>query len=425
LAHEATRDVLKDLIYTLITILLDSRLNEVEDGQHITRSVNVTIVKIVEKADATNVLSALIKLLHNTVSIETCSPNFLELVMKCLWKMVRMLPSVINDLNLDRIISDTHQFLKAFPTHTWKERSNEMPLRTIKTLLHSLAKLKGNKVLEHLTLIDNSDHSEVESYLRKMLRANPENTGDSVTTNNSHNGQGELDRKSPRRIPSSVHDSLAEIFKKIGSREHTKEGLNDLYDFKVKYPDADIQPFLAKSSQFFQDYIERGLTNIRTERDTLNSSNSTTGSKPVDSKSVTSVSRDLIDGLSDVNSSTSTGNGVSSNIDDSAAEYMERLKVLRARCGFDNKQPDGQLGSRSTSTSSTDSLLGSKPAESTGIAKPSTKIATVHPTRSNPTDRNDMDDDVVSHQLTVEQSTSNLEELKKRLDKIRNASARS
>jgi len=56
LAHEATRDVLKDLIYTLITILLDGRLNELEDGQHVTRSVNVTIVKIVEHADVTNVL---------------------------------------------------------------------------------------------------------------------------------------------------------------------------------------------------------------------------------------------------------------------------------------------------------------------------------------------------------------------------------
>ena len=59
---------------------------------------------------------------------------------------------------------------------------------------------------------------------------------------------------------------LAEIFKKIGSKENTREGLNDLYDFKLKYPDADLEPFLKKSSHFFQNYIERGLRSIGQER---------------------------------------------------------------------------------------------------------------------------------------------------------------
>ena len=44
------------------------------------------------------------------------------------------------------------------------------------------------------------------------------------------------------------------------------QGLNDLYDFKEKYPDADLDPFLKRSSQFFQNYIERGLRNIEIER---------------------------------------------------------------------------------------------------------------------------------------------------------------
>jgi len=35
--------------------------------------------------------------------------------------------------------------------------------------------------------------------------------------------QGDVDRRSPRRISRTVHDSLAEIFKKIGSKENTRE----------------------------------------------------------------------------------------------------------------------------------------------------------------------------------------------------------
>lgn len=35
-----------------------------------------------------------------------------------------------------------------------------------------------------------------------------------------------------------------------------------LYDFKLQYPEADVQPFLDKSHQFFQNFIEQGLREI-------------------------------------------------------------------------------------------------------------------------------------------------------------------
>ena len=57
-----------------------------------------------------------------------------------------MLPDIINDLNLDRILLDLHVFMKAFPSSLWKTRPSDTPLRTVKTLLHTLTKLKGPKV---------------------------------------------------------------------------------------------------------------------------------------------------------------------------------------------------------------------------------------------------------------------------------------
>lgn len=62
--------------------------------------------------------------------------------------MVRMLPNISNELNIDKILLDAHLFMRAFPCHTWKDRPSDQPLRTIKTVLHSLAKQKGNKVIE-------------------------------------------------------------------------------------------------------------------------------------------------------------------------------------------------------------------------------------------------------------------------------------
>ena len=40
----------------------------------------------------------------------------------------------------------------------------------------------------------------------------------------------------------------------------------DLYLFREKYPDASLEPFLKKSSSFFQMYIQRGLQNIENEK---------------------------------------------------------------------------------------------------------------------------------------------------------------
>lgn len=61
---------------------------------------------------------------------------------------------------------------------------------------------------------------------------------------------------------------LTEIFQKIGNKDETKEGLNLLYDFMQQHPEADIEPFLKKSSKFFQDYIRNGLQEIEKSRKT-------------------------------------------------------------------------------------------------------------------------------------------------------------
>ena len=66
--------------------------------------------------------------------------------------MVRMLPTIINDLNLDRVIAEMHTFLNAFPTSTWKSRATDMPLRTIETILYSLSRMKESKVTFQNTL---------------------------------------------------------------------------------------------------------------------------------------------------------------------------------------------------------------------------------------------------------------------------------
>lgn len=57
------------------------------------------------------------------------------------------------------------------------------------------------------------------------------------------------------------------------------QGLAELYEYKKKYSDADIEPFLKNSSQFFQSYVERGLRLIEMEREGKGRIPSSTGTE--------------------------------------------------------------------------------------------------------------------------------------------------
>ena len=47
------------------------------------------------------------------------------------------------------------------------------------------------------------------------------------------------------RFTKSDHEALVEIFKKIGQKDLTKVGLQELYNFKVENPHVDLELFLV------------------------------------------------------------------------------------------------------------------------------------------------------------------------------------
>uniref|UniRef100_A0A669PLL1 Cytoskeleton associated protein 5 n=1 Tax=Phasianus colchicus TaxID=9054 RepID=A0A669PLL1_PHACC len=327
LAREASAGVLKDLMHGLITLMLDSRVEDLEEGEQVIRSVNLLVLRVLEKSDQTNILSALLLLLQDSLLATASSPKFSELVMKCLWRMVRLLPETINSINLDRILLDIHIFMKVFPKEKLKQCKSEFPIRTLKTLLHTLCKLKGPKILDHLTMIENKNESELEAHLCRVMKHSMDQTG-SKADKDTEKGASRIEEKASK---AKVNDILAEIFKKIGSKENTKEGLAELYEYKKKYSDADIEPFLKNSSQFFQSYVERGLRLIETEREGKGRIASSTGISPQVEETCVPVSTHTV--------SSSIGNTNGEEVGPSV--YLERLKILRQRCGLDNaKQED-------------------------------------------------------------------------------------
>ena len=45
------------------------------------------------------------------------------------------------------------------------------------------------------------------------------------------------------------------------------KGILELYHFKKKYPNIDVEPFIKNASPFFQSFIERSLNQIALENE--------------------------------------------------------------------------------------------------------------------------------------------------------------
>uniref|UniRef100_A0A2K5JR30 Cytoskeleton-associated protein 5 n=1 Tax=Colobus angolensis palliatus TaxID=336983 RepID=A0A2K5JR30_COLAP len=382
LAREASTGVLKDLMHGLITLMLDSRIEDLEEGQQVIRSVNLLVVKVLEKSDQTNILS----LGHPLFCL--CLETITSI---CLWRMVRLLPDTINSINLDRILLDIHIFMKVFPKEKLKQCKSEFPIRTLKTLLHTLCKLKGPKILDHLTMIDNKNESELEAHLCRMMKHSMDQTG-SKSDKETEKGASRIDEKSSK---AKVNDFLAEIFKKIGSKENTKEGLAELYEYKKKYSDADIEPFLKNSSQFFQSYVERGLRVIEMEREGKGRISTSTGISPQMEVTCVPTPTSTVSSIGNTN-----GEEVGPSV------YLERLKILRQRCGLDNTKVPVKL----------------RLAVYDRPPLTSFKLSQLRESREQH-QHSDLDSNQThsSGTVTSSSSTANIDDLKKRLERIKSS----
>ncbi|OTF72176.1 hypothetical protein BLA29_006769, partial [Euroglyphus maynei] len=56
-------------------------------------------------------------------------------------------------------------------------RKDDLPSRTIKTLVFFIVSLKGDSILDHFTLIQNKDESELSYYVQKALRQKFDKSG--------------------------------------------------------------------------------------------------------------------------------------------------------------------------------------------------------------------------------------------------------
>jgi cytoskeleton-associated protein 5 len=306
LCYELNEDVIELLVSETLSALVNERIRVFEDQEQLEKALNILIVKVLEGVPQNRSYSALLTVLREAFRAPPAeSDRFPELVMKCLWKLTKQLSmnlQIAGRINVPELLAEVHSFLTSLPPIEWKMRSNEglafqdLPLRTVKTILHEIVQHCGIKVLNELALIPDPEDSFVLSYLKAMLQARGIseqeinvhlNANDDLNMDVDQTGSStdvEMNLDSSELSSEQITAFLREVCSQICSKPDTRLGLQQLYEFRSAHPYAleQINQFLAGLGDFFHKYISRSLERIEVEniqasslkRSALNSSES-------------------------------------------------------------------------------------------------------------------------------------------------------
>ncbi|XP_062868509.1 cytoskeleton-associated protein 5-like isoform X2 [Trichomycterus rosablanca] len=279
LAQEASPGVLKDLVQALLSLILEPQHQQSSGESQLIRSVHVLLSTLFKTADPTSTLSALLMLLQEASKSATRSPEFSEMVMKCHWRMIKLLPEKIESLYLERILLDIHNFMTVFPKELLKQKPNDMAHRTVKTLLHTLYRLVGPKIMDHLNLIENRAESEVEAHLRRAMKHSvPVPAQTNMENAPKLKDQSSADSQRGLKPPATQSSSTAEPLNTAHYQEKLK-ALRQLYGLdntkvneEVKKPTLaapNVKPAAPSSMDMLQSQLSK-LRESRVQQDTEN-----------------------------------------------------------------------------------------------------------------------------------------------------------
>lgn len=217
--------------------------------------------------------------------------QFAELIVKCLWKVGRRLPTSLeqNAVEPAQLLADAEAFLQQIPPSEWRQRAKDevplgdLPLRAVKVILSHLVSAYGEDILSYLDRLEKPEEAEVYKLLLKMINNSyeseqpkdvPSEASDDeraiapTGSETSERTQSQEQRKSgSNESEDAANTELKDIFERISQKEQSRHAIKDLYNFQKKFPhkQAHIERSLQSTGPIFQRYIKRALANHAAE----------------------------------------------------------------------------------------------------------------------------------------------------------------
>ena len=170
LSYDILLDICRELMRYLLIKDLD-HIGEQQEGNIIFKSINSTMLRILENCDTTFVISAFLELIKEFLDKD--DKNMVNLAIKCLLKSTHNLEQNINSINISKILLQIHLLLLSLQKNNKdikKSQTNALIMDTVKNIVGHFVKLKKEKILEEYSK-SVKNHQFNDKYLLKWIKA--------------------------------------------------------------------------------------------------------------------------------------------------------------------------------------------------------------------------------------------------------------
>ena len=154
-------------------LLIDGldKIGEQQEGIVIFRSINSTMLRIIENCDITFVISVLLELIKEFKEKEQI--NFIHLAVSSLLKAIKNLPDNIDGVDISKIFMQIHLLLLCLQKNNEdlnrKSEIDTIIINIVKNIVGDFVKLKKEKILEDYSKLD-KNHQLEDKFLLKWIK---------------------------------------------------------------------------------------------------------------------------------------------------------------------------------------------------------------------------------------------------------------
>lgn len=241
-SEEALYDLAEQLLLRLLTEGLD-KLGKSNEGDVMLKMMNGAMLRILEFSQPTKVFCVLFQLLTKYKGSNS-KAKMNSLVIRCVIKLTKVLGSIIQHLEVGRLMVSMHEYLSE-PNPT-----DDAGAKTIKTILQELVKLQQEQVWDAYEAVRR--HEQEDHYIEGWLKANfLLNTG----------------------LNSRSRNPLVPIFQRIAEPENYSEALRQLSDYLERNPEVDVSNYLQELSDELSERVTDDLRALKPQEDKEQDSN--------------------------------------------------------------------------------------------------------------------------------------------------------
>ena len=278
----------KSALIPLLTVLLENLIDATaaaggeqtqSQSQEVAKYLNIVVLRCFSACDLNTLYGACLSMLTDSTEdmpelageVLDTRVKFAELIMKCLWKIAKRLPTSLAEGQVDppQLLADVEAFLAAIPPKEWRRRAGEgvpladMPVRTMKAILQHVVSVYADESLQMLDLVPAPEASFVYNYLLRMLDRDPPPQEETSAAPTPAPAPAPAPEPTPApaaaaAAAASLDDGadaeLRAIFKRISDKENSRLAIRELYEFQKKYPHKEpaIDRALQNTGPIFQ-----------------------------------------------------------------------------------------------------------------------------------------------------------------------------